>query len=289
MREPSLRTSRLAIAGGFAGVIGIAMGGFLLGRSTSPEPAPSAPLPVASEAVPIAQTPRTLSRSDIIAFGDRTADAFASGKILPQIDDLSGRRFDLVLPFGCEGPAAQDSDAPLRWNYDAAQETLRVRVAATRWTLEEWGGRQPAGTPPQVLEGFWVSRPWSSAERCPASSAQSSSLARAGAIPAVQTLAVAEVRTLDERRERKGGPRPHEIVTRLPEESLGSVSGLNLRLSGRLERLEGGGARCVQRGAAEQRPACVVAVSIDEVRIENPSSGETLGTWSPRPAESVPE
>ena len=52
MREPSARTSRLAIAAGLAAFIAIGAGGFLLGRATAPKAPPPAPAPVVAAPTP---------------------------------------------------------------------------------------------------------------------------------------------------------------------------------------------------------------------------------------------
>jgi len=63
--------------------------------------------------------------------------------------------------------------------------------------------------------------------------------------------------------------------------ALDTSRGFRLRISGRIARLPGTGAvRCHQPSGAEQRPICLVGVSIDEVAIDNPASGETLATWN---------
>src|SRR3546814_4442581 len=57
--------------------------------------------------------------------------------------------------------------------------------------------------------------------------------------------------------------------------------GLRLRLRGRVDRVPGAGAvRCIQPAGSEQRPICVVAISLDEVLIENTATGAVLATWS---------
>jgi hypothetical protein len=292
MREPSLRTSRLAIAGGFFGAVAIGAAGFLLGRAESPAPAPAPgpQAPAATEAAPPPQAPRILDRADFVALGARAADAVASGS--PAVGgEFAGRRFELVLPFGCDGPAAEGSTAALRWRYDAPRQTLRIHAAPARWTAEDWGLAQPGSPAPDTagmaLEGFWIDRPWSSAERCPPAAPAGSEPAAAAAAPLpVQTLAVAELRTGTERRDGGRGDRPYEIVARMAPEGIAGARGFHLRLIGRIERLgDGAAVRCVQPAGSGQRPACLVAVSLDEVRIENPADGERLGTWSIRPDE----
>jgi len=280
MQEPSLRTSRLLIAGGFVAAVTVGGAGFFLGRMAAPhaEPAPAAPaVPiVVPPAPPIEVPPRLLGRADIVALGNRAADALTSGAPLPDdVANAAGRRFAVVLPFGCNGPAPEESTAPLRWRYDADKQILRLHVAPTRWDLPDWG-LALADHAKAAFEGFWVSRPWSSAERCPTASGQPvATTGRPVTLPG-QTLALAEI--LPEGRRRSD--RPYETVQRVPPDRFSTVQGFRLRVTGRIARLPGGQTvQCVQPAGIEQRPVCLVAVSFDDIRIENPLGGETLATW----------
>src|SRR3546814_4245562 len=99
------------------------------------------------------------SRADIIALGNRAADALTSGVPLPpDVINAAGRRYDVILPFGCDGPAPEESTAPLRWRYDADEQILRVHVASNRWELREWG-MAPTDNAETSFQGFWMSRP----------------------------------------------------------------------------------------------------------------------------------
>ncbi|RYE58146.1 MAG: hypothetical protein EOP18_01640, partial [Rhizobiaceae bacterium] len=187
MREPSLRTSRLAIAASLVAAIVIATAGFLAGRASSPETPPQVvvnPLPTAP-ASPVPEQPRILARADLIALVGRAADALASQVQLPaDISGLIGRRFELAVPFGCDGPSPEDANRPLSWRYDGEERTLRIRVSPSTWTLSDWGIAEQST---MVAEGFWITRPWSSAESCTLSSGEAA-LPHAGPVTSpVQT------------------------------------------------------------------------------------------------------
>ncbi len=285
MHEPSLRTSRLAISGGLVAAIAVAGAGFLLGRTTSPRPelapALSAPVLITPPPPPRIEAPRTVGRADIIGLADRAADALTADLPLPEgVAAIAGRRFDLVLPFGCGGAAPEGSTASPRWSYDADKETLRIHIAPTAWEMADWAIAVPDETTLR-LEGFWVSRPWSSAERCPKVHGHAAAINGQPVTLPGQTLAVAEVMTGERRRER----RAYETVQRIPLDRFDASQGFRLRLIGRIDRSSGGRpVQCIQPAGVEQRPICLVLVTLDEIRIENPIGNEMLATWSMRPA-----
>src|SRR3546814_6175674 len=114
---------------------------------TLPDAEPSSvaqPAPVVPPSLPKIEAPRILSRADIIALGNRAADALTSGVPLPpDVINAAGRRYDVILPFGCDGPAPEESTAPLRWRYDAGDTTLRVHVGSNLWALRDGGLARP--------------------------------------------------------------------------------------------------------------------------------------------------
>jgi hypothetical protein len=293
MQEPSLRTSRIIIASAFFGAIAVGTAGFLIGRATSPPVAtpvasePKAPVVVPS---PPPERPRVLGRADIIALADRAADATSSGLPVPlDILGLTGRRFDLVLPFGCKGSAPADSTAPLRWRYDAAAEVLRVHISPMIWQPADWEIDDVDGAD-QIAEGFWVSRPWSSSGTCSGHGEQAPAADSDGATPTRETLAVAQWGPAEPAGGKPRSPRSFETVKRVPAGQLDTTNGFRIRLSGRIDKLPGGQPiRCIQSGGgSEQRPKCLIAVAFDELAIEDSGGAESLATWSlrQRPGEN---
>jgi hypothetical protein len=257
----------------------LAGGGFLVGRMTSPRPAPVIVAPPPQQAAPPpanAEPPRILGRTDIIELARKAADGPAGSADDAAPDGaLTGRRFDLLLPFGCEasGPA---STAPLRWRYDEAAQTLRVHVEPARWDAEDWGIAGVDGKEAK-LEGFWIARPWSTNDRCsPADAGREQTGVNSRA---EETLAVAEL--VPESNREKQEERVFQIVRRFAPADLAAMQGLRLRLMGRIASLPPArNVRCRQPGGPEQRPICLVPVAFDELRIEDPASGDVLGTWS---------
>ncbi|MCC2980972.1 hypothetical protein [Sphingomonas sp. IC4-52] len=287
MVEPSLRSSRLAIAAGLAAAIAIGGGGFLLGRSTVPRPEPAATLPPPAPA-PTAEAPvpadDILRRSDLIALGAAAADAATSARDLPaQAAAVAGKRFELDIPFGCDGPAPETSELPMRWRYDAAAGALRVHVAPVSWAPTEWWAAPPAAV--EALEGFWIERPWSSSETCPARAEPPAAPAEADApSPPVggETLGIAQLITPDTPRQMQRSGKAYEAVVRMAGDAVAIDRGLRLRLSGRIGRFpDGQPVRCRDGGGPHQRPICLIAVSLDEVAFQNPADDALLATWQP--------
>lgn len=289
MREPSLRTSRLAIAGALAAACLVTGMGFYLGRTTATDaaregPGNRAPIPIQAPAVSTIVANSFLDRADVIELAAAAADATASGEALPdRVRNAVGRRVEIALPFGCSGPAEADSEQPLRWRYDEGAETLRLHVAVTPWEPDEWNLDQPTGD--GAIEGFWIARPWSARDECPQPAGRGPSSAPATDLNAERSLAVAQFFRGDARREALREGRPLQSVQRLSRADPTPGRGFRLMLSGRIDRVPGvqGGVsapvHCIQPGGIERRPRCIVAVTLDEVRIENPASRTVLASW----------
>lgn len=276
-----MRTSRLAIAGGLAAIILVGGIGFVLGRNTaSPEPQPvetPAPSPTPT-AKPGPVVLPVLDRGGLIKLADAAADAFASGEPLPEtVAEADDRRFDVVLPFGCAGASGESSRHPFRWHYDEAEETLRVRVEPSTWLPQDWN--LPAGSGTEVIEGFWVTRPWSSSATCPPASGHAAAIGTEPVTLPGQTLAMAQFFADAEEHE----ARPFDLVRRVAADEFDASRGYRVRLTGRIARVPGNGpVQCVQPAGIEQRPICVVAVTINAIRLENSATGEVLATWDQR-------
>lgn len=288
MNEPTLRKSRLALAGGLAIALAVGGTGFLIGRGTSPrEVASPAAVPVATapavvQPAPPLPDPRDIvkTRADLIALASQASDALASGQPLPKAAaDLKGQRFELRLPFGCRGPAGAGSDNQMRWRYDAEAKALRVHVAPVVWSGADLGVPDDGSATGTIAEGFWIPRPWTVSDACsPSQDSVAPTGADAVTLPG-QTLAVAQFADGTGLRLHDG--KPYETVVRAVPEEVPGNHGLQLRLRGRI----GGTAdrspvSCRQPAGPEQRPICIIVVALDNVAIDNPQTGKTLATWS---------
>jgi hypothetical protein len=283
MEEPSPRSSRLALAGALLASIVVGGAGFLLGRVTTDRAQVATAPPVASpapKAEPEAGLNGVLTRAELITLAASAADSSAArGDPSPEIVKAEGRRFELRLPFGCNGPAGEDSAAAMRWRYDAEAQALRIFVNPVAWTAQDWWPDLANGV--EAIEGFWIARPWTSTEACPAGADRP---VAAGTEPVTlpgQTLAMGQIFYAKGTRGGRRDGKPYEAVVRIQEDELRTEQGFRLRLRGRIAGAPGGGPiRCRQPAGPEQRPICLVSVVMDEVAVENPVTDQIVATWS---------
>jgi hypothetical protein len=264
-------------------VIGIGAAGFFLGRSSvEPVPAPPhaepppSPPPQPSTALPSPQQP--LARVDLIAAAGNAADAYAAGQPLPaSVKELSGREFELRLPFGCRG-GQRPGDGMLAAEYDEDAQVLRLRAQPVMWRLDAWlpvreGGSNSAPAA-EKIEGFWISRPWTSSDACPSPLSTN----RAPSQPPEQTLGVAQIFTASESRVGRRDGKPYETVLPIAADGPRVIPGLHLRLRGRLADAPGHGP-ILCRGTSDLRPTCLISVIFEEVAMENAATNASLATW----------
>lgn len=287
MEEPSRRSSRLALAG-LLGSFLLAGGGFILGRSTADPrqqpaspPAPSAPKAERAP-LPLPKVQGPLGRAELLEAAALAADAFAAGEPLPrEVSVLSGRQFDLRLPFGCAGPVPPEvEEIQLGWRYDAEAESLRVRALPQAWPLDPWApGSVSASSAPAIeaIEGFWIARPWTSVDTCPGRPGNAPQLP--GPAP-VQTLGIAQFFAADGSRVGRRDGEAYQAVEAVAPEALNVNQGFRLRLRGRISPAPGGGPIvCRAPAGPDARPVCLVSALFDQVAIENPATNATLATW----------
>ncbi len=291
MAEPDFRTSRITIALGFLAVLAVGGGGFLVGRNTAPRPHPSTTAPAPIPALNLPRERPLLGRADFIALAAKAADAFASGQAMPQeVTDAAGRRFDLVLPVGCAA-SGDPSLSATDWSYDKDRGRLRISIPPIGWKPADWNLDENAKV--DSIEGFWITRPWSSSDACPPAPptgeaeepekpAEPAATAdkEQGTEP-LETLAVAQFFTPEGTSSIRRGGRPYSIVARIAPDAFDASQGFRLRLTGRIDRVPGGAAaQCVQPAGRDNPPICIIATVLDEVRVENTATGAVLATWS---------
>ena len=278
MTDPRQRSSRIARVASVAAALALAIGGYVVGRTTSTPPAPVAePAPATPAPPPPAITP-LLGRADLLAASAAAADAYAIGRdAIPANAELVGRRFEVRIPFGCYGASPEEAGASLRWNYDADDKALRINATPEVWTDIPWV-RTLAGEQVEAVEGFWLPRPWSQSETCPTPEAR---MALPPILPAPQqTVGLAQLFETGGSRVHRRDGKPYRTVEKVEPEALQATDGFRLVLSGRVGALPNGQPVGCHSAGAELQPVCLVVVEFDRVAIENPSSGEQLAEWT---------
>lgn len=250
------------------------------------EPAPpahpieaDAPNPPAGPQLP---TPNSgaLSRADMIQAARDAASAYAADAIPEGTDPLVGQGFAVVIPVGCEGPAAglpaesADGLARIAWNGD--RTVIRFSLTPGDWT----GSALITGARGnwEEVEGIWLPRPWLTEEGCPAVRSDPLQAAAQAATP--QSLGLAVVHSAGGSRLDRRNGRAYAFALRGEGTNPAQwpQGGLRVRFEGRVVGFPDGRAfRCLAGGPNSQ-PICVAAVQLDRVALETPT-GEALSEW----------
>ena len=130
------------------------------------------------------------------------------------------------------------------------------------------------------MEGFWVDRPWMTADGCP--SIRADPLASGPGTSAPPTVGLAAVFETGGSRlgRRNGRAYTHTIRQAGDAPLIGLDAGYRVRLQGRVAAFPDGRAIRCRAANPDQRPVCVAAVQLDRVAFETPT-GETLSEWRP--------
>ncbi|MFE9085186.1 hypothetical protein ACQKKG_13135 [Brevundimonas sp. NPDC003935] len=278
-----------------------------------PEPEPAAAPPAPSPA-PTVVIDSTLNRAAFLAALTEAGSALAEGR--DRDAALSGRTVSVRLPFGCGGMIRDAGSAVpglprLIRNPDGGltltvtPEDLKARVLASgagpalEAGLDQW----------EAVEGFWIARPWSGLDACPATAtatpvvapamqpdaakveAEASKSAKPGetppppvVVPPERTAGLAAVIEADGSRlgRRQGQAYAHVIRGEKGAAATPAPGGYALRLEGRLTTFADGKAvKCAQKDA-ESRPVCVAALRLDRLAFEDGATGALLSEWRPR-------
>lgn len=246
----------------------------------APPPEPAGP--VKSSPEPPVQ-PATLGRRELLTAIDQAASNYAAGVTPTGTDALVGRQFDIRLAFGCEGaqaaPAEGAGDGLARWSWGPDRETIRLNLAPGDWTrsaLIAGAGQEKW----EAVEGFWIARPWMSADGCP--SIRADPLASGPVSPSPQAVGLAAVFEKDGSRlgRRNGRAYTHTLRQAGDAPLVALDAGYRVRLEGRIAAFPDGRAIRCRAANPNQRPVCVAATQLDRVAFETPT-GETLSEWRP--------
>lgn len=262
----------------------ILLGAVLFTRQPDePPPQPAPPAPAAKPATPPASVPTpeepALNRSELVKEASAIAAAYAEGgNVAPKgRDPLLGRRFQLRIPFGCEGPQVAAGAAQAFYQFDAEARTLRLVARPVVWTslplIQDLNG---AGI--ETVEGFWVPQPWRLSESC--APRDDRPVPAVPTPPAAQTLGLAQLFKKDDSRVSRRRERPYEHVLKLKaDERLPLTQGFRLVLEGRFAAFPSGRvARCWSE-SPDHRPICLYAIELERVAFEGGGDGGLIAEW----------
>jgi hypothetical protein len=281
-RKPSY-ISPLIIA-----VIVVAIGIVTFVRMPAPEPpappakvepqvaaAPTTPAP----APPIAP-PGPLVREDLVMEASRAASQFAAeGRLTESTAAMVGRRFAISIAFGCGGLQNMPSASQMSVAYDAANRTIKLTAQPGVWTNLPIIQGLPDPSTIDVVEGFWIPRPWTSMENCPV---QTNYPVPATPTPSTaQTLGLAQLFPTDGSRLSRHADRPYEFTQKVPEAAAAMLSSTyQLVLEGRITGFDKETAlRCWMESPYHQ-PVCLYAVTLDRVSFQEAASGKQIASWT---------
>ena len=233
---------------------------------------------VAPVQTPDVQPLAAVGRADLIAVFARAQDATAAGRPLPDANrQLVGRTFSLKLPFGCSGEPSKQGSSWAGWTFDRNREALKLSVNPERWTEADWVKSIAGDLAHEAVEGFWIERPWTRSEDCPADNAADP----AGEAIAHdrQTVGIAQFFAPGSSRTFQRGSRAysHTIRVREPAEIEGRT--YRLVLSGRVTGFPDGQPIHCGQDSPYRRPVCLMAVEFAKVSFEDSRDGNILVEW----------
>ena len=241
--------------------------------NTAPAPTPpsaQAPLqPIPSSAA--------LDRDGLLTAARAAASAYAQGEAPGETSAaLGGRRFQLRLAFGCEGPATAETGGSAFWALGPDGDTLRVSVRPEVWTDSPFA-QLIGGEGVEAVEGFWIPRPWQASETCPARRTDPLLAEAPPASP--QTVGLATVFGPASSRVGRRGGRPYELTLPLTQANRPGLEGLQIVLEGRVAPFADGRSIACRSAGPAQRPVCLIGSQLDRVAVRNPATEAVLGEW----------
>jgi hypothetical protein len=249
-------------------------------REAPPPPDGEPPAEPAPAAAPPPVLTPTMDRAALLEALEAAAGAYAAGRPVEGSDPLVGRQFSIRLAFGCTAPDPRPADAAgdglARWSWGEGRETIQLSLTPGDWSESaliagavdgEW----------EAVEGFWIPRPWMTADGCP----QVKPDPLAGPTAASpQTAGLAAVfETGGSRLGRRNG-RAYSFTVRGDGDAplVRPVEGWRVVLEGRFAAFPGGRAIRCRAAGPDQRPVCVAAVQMDRVAFQD-AGGAVLGEW----------
>jgi hypothetical protein len=230
--------------------------------------------------LPIPTPEPPMSREQLLVATMRAASAFAAGSDDAELQkSLANKDYEFRIRFGCDGPDKAGTDEPFGWTYDAKTRALKVR-ATPALSPKDVPVKALAGVAFETVEGFWLRRPWLLTPVCPKAEddAASDETSEAAAVPASQSVGIAQFFTATDPRTMRRSGRPYEATKKLEADQPPS-GGFDLVLTGRLVALPDGRVIACTRSQTGDRPACLISVQFGKVSIERADTHEQLAQW----------
>jgi hypothetical protein len=234
--------------------------------------------------LPVADPP--LDREALLLAVVQAASATATGVDRAKADrQLSGKRFELRLRFGCPGNPAGNDDTR-SWSFDEERRVVRVEIKP------EIGSDMPLvkellGPDFEAAEGFWIRQPWLLQPAClppdEASPDEGDETGREGSTPPVLDepdvrVGLVQFFTSDDGRTHRRDSRPYRATRTLAAEEQPSSAGYDLVIRGRLQSLPDRRViACASNGP--RQPSCIISARFEQVSLERADTAELLAEW----------
>ena len=241
----------------------------------------SAPIAAAPPTTRLAPPPlQVLDRRALIDAAGSAASSYAAGMPIDQkVAELAGKRFALILPFGCDGPTPPNDDELANgWRYSSETSVLQVAFPSSIRGLAETPPENGARTDDGVdfSKGFWIEQEWLRSGSCPTPKQDQNEQSDA---PDQPTLAIVELTVSEAPRAESREGAPYRVSKRLSTEQAPTGKGLRIVITG---RLAAEGAVPIQCWSAHQnkRPTCIILARFDGVAVTDSSGSQRYGEWS---------
>lgn len=219
--------------------------------------------------------PGPLNRGDILSAAARAADMFGAGQPPPEANRaLIDRKFALRLPFGCAGADAEDW---AEWTWNPATKALKITVRPEQWDDAPWIASITTEQSFEAVEGFWLRRPWTSAETCPSPSVRTPNLTGGG--EGRQTVGIAQFFSASSARTLRRGGRPYAVTLKEPVMPDPRTGRFVLSVQGRISGFADGQPFRCWTSSPDLAPVCLVGVELESVGIEDLSTGKSVAEW----------